>query len=117
MTNYPVGAIGEDIEIHFLHYPSFHQAKMKWDSRKSRLPENDDQLIFKICDRDGFDERHLRAFSNLHFNNKICIIKKGRFDIFGLSQVHEFETDDDCCPPGPELWDGTSHLIDAATKE
>lgn len=35
-TNYPVGNI-KDIEIHFLHYDSIHEAEERWNIRKERI--------------------------------------------------------------------------------
>ena len=38
---YPVGILKSEfldpIEIHFIHYSSFNEAKKKWDDRKSRI--------------------------------------------------------------------------------
>lgn len=49
---YPVGLLG-DIEIHFLHYSSFSDAKISWNKRKDRV--NRENIVFMMTDRDGFD--------------------------------------------------------------
>jgi len=45
-VSYPIGALGDDVEIHFYHYTSEAEAIRKWKRRVARV--NRDHLIFKI---------------------------------------------------------------------
>lgn len=60
-----------DIDIVFLHYHSFEEAKEKWDRRKNRI--NYDNLIVKFNDQNGFQPHHFDVFENLPFKNKLFI--------------------------------------------
>lgn len=75
-TNYPVGIIEKDIEVHFLHYSSEQEALMKWNRRILRLREAisaNVQIFVKFCDRDGCTLDHMTRFHSLSFENKISI--------------------------------------------
>lgn len=50
IEEYPIGMLGEGIEIHFLHYKSNEEAAEKWKQRVKRIDLNN--LIVKFCDRD-----------------------------------------------------------------
>ncbi len=106
----PVGRLGDTIEIIFLHYTSCEEAKEKWLRRSMRLPQSDDDLLFKVCDRDGFQDKHISLFEKLKYRNKIGFIKKGRFLEFDTKIFREIECDGECCPSGTELFDITRKL-------
>ena len=61
----------EDIKIHFMHYASQDEVVSAWERRAKRLPASDDDILFKICDRDNFSEETFKNFLNFPFNNKI----------------------------------------------
>jgi uncharacterized protein (DUF1919 family) len=107
---YPIGLIGDDIEIHFLHYHDAEEAKDKWTRRTVRMPSNDDDIYFKICDRDGFSDRHLTAFDKLPFKNKIGFIKQGRFDLTRNPWAIGIDTDLESAPDGVTLWELTKQM-------
>ena len=48
--SYPVGKL-EDVEIHFLHYHTFSEAKNCWEKRKKRI--NYENLVVIMTDQDG----------------------------------------------------------------
>ncbi len=101
---HPVGLLGENIEVQFLHYSSQEEATRKWTSRTARLPVNDDDLYIKICDRDGLEQRHLDAFARLSFKHKVGFFKRGRFNILDYPWAVEV---DSACPTvddGVALW-------------
>ncbi|MCR5249797.1 MAG: DUF1919 domain-containing protein [Lachnospiraceae bacterium] len=56
---YPVGMLG-DLTVHFMHYPTFAEAKRKWDERCARV--NYDNVYLLMCDRDGCTEELARRF-------------------------------------------------------
>jgi uncharacterized protein (DUF1919 family) len=70
---YPVGRLGE-IEIFFMHYSSFDQARRSWIERAPRVRM--DRIVVVMNDRDGFDANHLRRFRSLAFDRKILFTSK-----------------------------------------
>ena len=63
--SYPVGKI-EDIEIHFLHYKTFLDAKNNWEKRKKRI--NYDNLMVIMTDQDGGGTRDaIEQFSKVSY--------------------------------------------------
>jgi uncharacterized protein (DUF1919 family) len=68
---YPVGLLGDTIEIHFQHYASPQEAAEKWARRVQRITPEDDRLFFKMDDRDGCTPEHLKEFHRLPFRHKI----------------------------------------------
>ena len=67
---YPVGKLGKDIEIHFLHYYSEKEALEKWNRRKTRINKNN--MLVKFCDRDLCTPELIKRFDALPFEHKIC---------------------------------------------
>lgn len=64
-AGYPVGLLGGDVEIHFLHYSSPAEALAKWSRRAVRLRQSLDDgatLLVKMDDRDGASADQLRRF-------------------------------------------------------
>ena len=69
---YPVGVLGDKIEIHFLHYENEKMAKDAWNRRKERI--NFDNLFFIYSDREeDFQDEFLDRYSKLSFNHKIFL--------------------------------------------
>lgn len=66
-----------DVEIVFVHYSSFKEAKEKWDRRKKRV--NFDNLIVKYNDQNLFQEKHYEEFKNLPYKNKIFFTANPKF--------------------------------------
>jgi uncharacterized protein (DUF1919 family) len=73
---YPIGCLGGDVEIQFLHYGSEKDAEEKWSRRVERMSRDDSRLFFKFCDRDECTVDQLMAFDNLPFGNKVCFVSK-----------------------------------------
>ena len=64
-VNYPVGRI-DDVEIQFVHYKTFEEAKEKWEDRKQRINLNNIYVI--ATDRDGMgNEECMKAFDKLPY--------------------------------------------------
>lgn len=72
--SYPVGILGGDITLHFMHYKTFEDAVNKWNERKKRI--NWDNMFFMMTDRDGCTEDMVREFEQLSFKNKIIFTSK-----------------------------------------
>ena len=70
---YPVCNLG-DLELHFLHYSSFEQAKEKWDARTARL--NRENIFVMWTFFGGTDEQTMARFDQLPFKNKVAFTEK-----------------------------------------
>jgi uncharacterized protein (DUF1919 family) len=70
---YPLGMLG-DVEVHFLHYGSEHEALAKWTERSKRV--RNDNLFFVMTDRDLCSIDDLVAFDQLCHKNKVCFTAK-----------------------------------------
>ncbi len=75
-ANYPLGDLGDNIEIHFLHNKDEAEAAEKWERRKKRL--NYDNLFFIYSDHGDFHEEYLERYKKLPFKNKIFFSAKPR---------------------------------------
>jgi uncharacterized protein (DUF1919 family) len=74
---YPVGVLADGEELHFLHYATEDEARLKWTRRLERmrraLERPDTVLAVKMCDRDGCEPRHLAAFHELPYPIKLSL--------------------------------------------
>ena len=69
---YPIALLSNDIEIHFLHYPSDDEAYKTWNKRKQRI--NWDNLYIKFdSSKDGCNYELLKEFDGLPFEKKLCL--------------------------------------------
>ena len=86
------GTIGkiDDIEVMFLHYHSFIEAKEKWLKRAGRV--NYDKIIYKFNDQNGCTIKELREFAKLKLPNKILFTAKkyDGIESFVLSQFDKY---------------------------
>lgn len=71
---YPIGIIGENIEIFFLHYKTEEEAKEKWDRRCKRI--NWSRLIIKFNDQNNCSSKNVREFQALKYPNKLFFTVK-----------------------------------------
>lgn len=63
---YPVGRLGENIEVRFVHYKSFEEAKRKWEERAKRV--NYKKIFIMCTDRDGMNlPECIERFDNLPY--------------------------------------------------
>lgn len=69
-----VMGILDDVEIVFLHYKSFEDAKDKWTRRCERV--NFDNIIYKFNDQNLCTINELEAFHRFNAKNKICFTAK-----------------------------------------
>lgn len=74
LPKYPIGVLGDDIEIHFLHYKNEKEALEKWNRRVKRI--NFDNMLIKLSDKDRCSENIIREFELLKYKNKICFTAK-----------------------------------------
>lgn len=82
------GTIGKisDIEIMFLHYQDFEEAKQKWVKRAKRI--NFNKIIYKFNDQNNCTIEELKAFNEFSAKNKILFTAKkyDNIDSYVLSQ-------------------------------
>ena len=71
-----IGKLG-DIEIVFVHYSSFDDAYVKWNSRKSRI--NFENLIIKFNDQNEFEEYMFNEFMTIPYKNKLFFTSNMKF--------------------------------------
>ena len=87
---YPVCNLG-DLELHFLHYSSFEEAKQKWDSRTARIDKDNIFVIWTFFDET--DPKWAARFDKLPFKNKVAFTEKdfpeypSLFRIRGVKEV------------------------------
>ena len=67
---YPIGVLGDDIEIHFLHYKTDEEARATWNRRKTRI--NLHNLLIKFAEMDCCTPDLITRFEALPFKHKIC---------------------------------------------
>ncbi len=76
---YPIGILGDGVEVHFLHYPSWAEALAKWTRRTERIRWN--RLFVKFGDQNESSGERVRRFLALPFDRKICLTN--RTDVVG----------------------------------
>lgn len=67
-----IGRLGSgesEIDVIFLHYHSFEEAKDKWNKRKTRV--NKRNLLVKYNDQNGFTRECFERFAELPYKNKL----------------------------------------------
>ena len=74
---WPIGELGNGIEIHFMHYTSATEAAEKWKRRSARLAAQNDRLFVKFCDRDVSSPDQMACFDSLPFKNKVYFTVRG----------------------------------------
>lgn len=89
---YPIGVLGGDVEVQFLHYGSREEAEAKWTRRAQRIAW--DNLLVKICWHDDARmETWLREFDEMPFARKLALVPQ---DIPGLRhavRLRDYTTD------------------------
>lgn len=90
--NYPVGLLGGEIKIYFMHYENEDDAKDKWERRKVRI--NYENLFILFTDRDGCEYQDIVDYDNLPFSNKIIFTHKPYKQIQSAFYIKGFENCD-----------------------
>jgi uncharacterized protein (DUF1919 family) len=98
---YPIGLLGEAIEIHFMHYSTISDAQEKWKRRVSRI--NWDNIFVEFSDRDSCNLQHIEHFEKLQFKKKICFTAK-RYPQFKSTVWIEECRNETTVPDGKKLY-------------
>jgi uncharacterized protein (DUF1919 family) len=89
---YPIGVLGGDVEIHFLHYGSREEAEAKWTRRAERI--HWDNLLVKICwHEDGRMERWLHEFDAMPFARKLALVPQKIPGLKSILPLRNYSTD------------------------
>lgn len=86
--SYPIGLL-DDIELHFVHYITFEEAKAKWEERKERI--NKDNLFVIGSDRDFCSPLIIKAFDELPYKNKIFLSSQPYPDLKSVVWLKEYQ--------------------------
>ena len=73
---YPIGLLGDEVEIDFQHYPDEPAAREAWRRRSSRMVADPGRLFFKFDDREGASPADIDSFDALELRNKVCFAAK-----------------------------------------
>ena len=68
---FPVGKLGNELTLYFVHYKTFERAKEKWLARCKRI--NKDNMFFILVDRDGCTLELAKRFDSLPYKNKVIL--------------------------------------------
>jgi uncharacterized protein (DUF1919 family) len=87
--NYPIGVLGKDVEIHFVHYHTEQEALEKWTRRAKRINLNNLFIIFSDEGQE-FKEELLERFEKLPFAHKVFLSSKPRSDYKSVVYVKDY---------------------------
>lgn len=88
---YPIGLLGDDIEIHFVHYKSEMEVRTKWERRKKRM--NKRNLFFIFTDRDFCTQLLIEEFDKLPHSYKICFTAQNYPQIKSTIWLPEYQNE------------------------
>jgi uncharacterized protein (DUF1919 family) len=72
---YPIGVLGGEVEVHFLHYASPDEAEAKWTRRAQRI--HWDNLLVKTCWHDDeLMQQWLHEFDEMSFERKLAVVPR-----------------------------------------
>jgi uncharacterized protein (DUF1919 family) len=64
-SGYPIGLLSNNLEIHFLHYKSEDEARIKWNRRKARILES--EILVIMNDQNRFSEDLMPRFNAVKY--------------------------------------------------
>lgn len=76
--NYPRGILDDKIQIHFLHYETFSEAKSKWAERCKRINYNN--MVFIFSERDGVTREQIEMFDRIEVGGDKLILTCNEYD-------------------------------------
>ncbi len=85
---YPIGLLGGDVEIHFMHYKTQEEAAVKWTNRLKRFHR--ENLFIVFSDSEEFRQEHLELFARLPFEHKVFFSAKPQPDFDGTVFVRDY---------------------------
>lgn len=104
-NTYPIGVIGDGVEIHFLHYRDEDEARAKWERRVRRI--NWSNAIVKFSDEVGPTPPELiKRFDSLPYRCKVCFSARPEPGLKSVVVLPDFAGDEKV---------GATHLVSNAT--
>ena len=79
LVSYPIGLLGGEIKVNFLHYNSFEQAVEAWRRRAKRIHYDNIKVV--LVERDGCTAKDLMDFDNLPFANKVALTRRNNLNL------------------------------------
>lgn len=90
--DYPIGLLGKDVEVHFMHYRSAEEAASKWQRRTSRIMW--DRLRIKVSgEKDCFTPEMLDRIAQSELAPLMLVPSSQKSSSPGCVAVDEFTTD------------------------
>lgn len=90
LDDFIIGRIA-DVDVIFLHYKSFDEAREKWNRRKNRI--NFDNMIVKFNDQNECSREHMQEFLELEYRNKLLFTADDYFnDRDGVVYLEEYSS-------------------------
>lgn len=91
--DYPVGKLG-DIQIKFMHYKTFKEAKEKWEERCKRIDKNN--MYFIMNEGLGSTYEDLIRFDKLPYKNKVLLTHKPYPELKSAFYIKGYEDKETC---------------------
>jgi uncharacterized protein (DUF1919 family) len=86
---YPIGVLGDDLEIHFFHYQDEAEARAKWERRVKRINWSFLAVKFSV-DKDYSSYELLQQFDRMHFARRIAFSKDAHPELQHVVQVSNY---------------------------
>jgi uncharacterized protein (DUF1919 family) len=97
---YPIGLLGGDVEVHFMHCKTEEEALERWNARVKRV--NFNNLFVAFSDGAEFTLDHLQKFEKMPYKNKIFFSAKPIGDAKSTVFVRE-------CADSTNVFDSTKN--------
>ena len=110
--NYPLALLGNEVEIHFLHYQSQEEASQKWQRRLQRMSFKPENLYIKFCDRDLLNQDDIQLFEKSSLPHKVFFSAKPYPGITSNVWLREFAGDEQVMD-GKALYSVSQYYFDA----
>lgn len=94
---YPIGLLDNEIEIHFLHYHSEEEAKIKWIRRANRV--NFDDLFIIGMQQNLPSKWAIEEFCKLPFKKKVYFVTEENPDLKETLYIPEFKNKEEVGDP------------------
>jgi uncharacterized protein (DUF1919 family) len=72
---WPIALLGDDVEVHFLHYKTEDESRRVWEAGCERLQLKRIAVKFS-ADKDGATQEHIELFSKMPFHRKLLLSKE-----------------------------------------
>jgi len=72
---WPIAMLGDDVEVHFLHYRTEDESRRSWNAGCERLNLKRISVKFS-ADKDGATEEHIQRFAAMPFERKLLLSRQ-----------------------------------------